>query len=248
MRKLLFFITILCTWVVSSQEKKTIRGSVYDVSTGLPLESVNIVNISTIKGTTTNIKGEFQIQAAAKDTLHLSFLGYKSLRLVVSNDMIKYAGVRIGMGEGTYHLDEVVVQPYNLTGVLEIDAKYMPINTNKDYSISNLDIGYAKVGATSAGIKIDFIGNVVNLLTGKNKELRKLRQLKEEEALKALLLTKFDREILSEVLQISKEELEEVLRYCNYSKEFIKTANDLQIIDAVTKCYEDYRFTKQKEK
>lgn len=246
MKKLLFFVAVLISWVSVSQEKKTIRGSVYDVSTGLPLESVNVLNISTIKGVTTNVKGEFQIQAAVKDTLHLSFLGYKSVRIVVSNDMIKYAGIRIGMGEGTYHLDEVIVQPYNLTGVLEIDAKYMPINTNKDYSISNLDIGYAKVGATSAGLKIDLIRNVFNVLSGKNKELKKLRKLKEEEELKKLLLTKFDREILSEVLQISKEELEEVLRQCNYSKEFIKTANDLQIIDAVTKCYEEYRFTKQK--
>lgn len=246
MKKLLFFVAVLISWVSVSQEKKTIRGSVYDVSTGLPLESVNVLNISTIKGVTTNVKGEFQIQAAVKDTLHLSFLGYKSVRVVVSNDMIKYAGIRIGMGEGTYHLDEVIVQPYNLTGVLEIDAKYMPINTNKDYSISNLDIGYAKVGATSGGVKIDLIRNVFNVLSGKNKELKKLRKLKEEEELKKLLLTKFDREILSEVLQISKEELEEVLRQCNYSKEFIKTANDLQIIDAVTKCYEEYRFTKQK--
>jgi len=33
---------------------------------------------------------------------------------------------------------------------------------------------------------------------------------------------------------------------CSYSEEFIKTANDLQIMDAISECYEQYKVLKKK--
>ena len=43
------------------------------------------------------------------------------------------------------------------------------------------------------------------------------------------------------VLQLERVDIDEILNNCNYSESFIKTANDLQILDAISECYEEYR-------
>ena len=71
--------------------------------------------------------------------------------------------------------------------------------------------------------------------------MRKLRQVKEDDKIRNLLVNKFDRETLTALLQITKEDIDEILRRCDYSESFVKTANDLQILDAVSSCYEEYK-------
>ena len=41
-------------------------------------------------GTATNNKGEFEISANVNDTLHLSYLGFKSLKVRVTSDWLKF--------------------------------------------------------------------------------------------------------------------------------------------------------------
>jgi hypothetical protein len=71
--------------------------------------------------------------------------------------------------------------------------------------------------------------------------MRKLRQIKEDNNIKDLLASKFDRETLIALLQIEEVDIQDILSNCNYSKSFIKTANDLQILDAISGCYEEYK-------
>jgi len=42
-------------------------------------------------------------------------------------------------------------------------------------------------------------------------------------------------------LQVERIDLDEIVSQCNYSKGFIRTANDLQILDAISECYEEYK-------
>ena len=43
------------------------------------------------------------------------------------------------------------------------------------------------------------------------------------------------------LLQITKVDLDEIVSQCNYSKDFINKANDLQMLDAISQCYEEYK-------
>lgn len=56
-----------------------------------------------------------------------------------------------------------------------------------------------------------------------------------------LLQSKYDRETLMAVLQLERIDIDEILNNCSYSENFIRTANDLQILDAISECYEEYR-------
>jgi len=70
--------------------------------------------------------------------------------------------------------------------------------------------------------------------------------MKEDYRIRELLSSKFDRETLVELLQIEKIDIDEILRNCNFSDSFIQTANDLQILDAISGCYEEYKVLNRK--
>ncbi len=71
--------------------------------------------------------------------------------------------------------------------------------------------------------------------------MKKLRQMKKDENIRSLLRNKFDRETLMALLQVNRAEIDEILNNCNYSQDFMKSANDLQILDAINSCYEEYK-------
>jgi hypothetical protein len=48
------------------------------------------------------------------------------------------------------------------------------------------------------------------------------------------------------LLGVTKKEIAEILERCNYSESFVKSANDLQIMDAISACYEEYKILKKK--
>ncbi len=85
-----------------------------------------------------------------------------------------------------------------------------------------------------------------NFFGKKSNQLKRLKQIKKDETVRNLLESKFDRETLATLLGIDKKEIAEILDRCNYSEAFVKTANDLQIMDAISGCYEEYKVLKEK--
>lgn len=244
---LLLFILLLASTFCIAQEVDKVIGVAVNASNGEPLESVNIVNLNQVIGTTTNKMGEFTLAAKVNDTLHFSYLGFKSLKVRVTNDWLKYGNSKIELTELALALEEVVVNQLKLTGFLEVDIKQVPIiNNNYRYSISGLpNSGYE---ADAPGTVSKIIGSIFNpadflhrMFGKKPNELRKLKKMKEDDEIRNLLAARFDREMLTVLLQVDRVDLDEIVSQCNYSKGFIQTANDLQILDAISECYEEYK-------
>lgn len=250
-----FFLFILSGTTVFSQETTIIQkvsGTIVNDNTKLPLSNVNIININKVRGTVSDSKGNFEIEVGVTDTLHLSLIGFKSIKIRVTNDWVKNKTTKIQMTESAIALEEVVVRPYDLTGYLEIDSKLIPTKENYRYSISGLEQGY-EAGEYSPGAFSKVMGSIFNpadmlynFFGKKPKELKRLKSLKKDETVRNLLASKFDRETISVLLGIDKKEIPEILERCNYSESFIRTANDLQIMDAISECYEEYKILKKK--
>ena len=250
-----FFLFILSGTAVFSQETTVIQkvsGTIVNDNTKLPLSNVNIININKVRGIVSDSKGNFEIEVGVSDTLHLSLIGFKSIKIRVTNDWIKNKTTKIQMTESAIALEEVVVRPYDLTGYLEIDSKLIPTKENYRYSISGLEQGY-EAGEYSPGAFSKVLGSIFNpadmlynFFGKKPNELKRLKSLKKDETVRNLLASKFDRETISVLLGIDKNEIPEILERCNYSESFIRTANDLQIMDAISECYEEYKILKKK--
>ncbi len=241
--------------MVFSQEPTKVLGVVIDATTQKPLESVNIVNLTKVIGTTTNAKGEFKLTANVSDTLHLSYLGYKSIKVRVTNDWIKYGSSTITLTELALALEEVVVNNFKLTGYLEVDIKQVQKNANYRYSISGLpSTGYEAGNRSPSGVTkvLGAIFNPVDFLYrmfGRQpNEMKKLKKMKQDDNIRNILSTRFDREMLTALLQVNRVDLDEIVSQCNYSQEFVEKANDLQILDAISECYEEYKILSKNRK
>ncbi len=254
----IFIVGVFCLfsllgWAQDGSGLETIKAVVKNAQTGTPMESVHVVNLNQVVGTITNDNGEFAISAAVNDTLYFSYLGFKSQKVRVTNDMFKFENTEISLTELAYALEEVIVRPYQLTGYLEIDVKNLPINNAYQYSISGLSVGY-EGGNKNPSAVTKVLGAILNpadllrnLFGKRPNQMRKLRQMKEDDQIRDLLASKFDRETLMELLQLDKMDIQDILNNCNYSQSFITTANDLQILDAISSCYEEFKVLNRKK-
>ncbi|WP_284652246.1 carboxypeptidase-like regulatory domain-containing protein [Flavobacterium terrisoli] len=258
MRYFTFILLFLCSLSAFAQVIPTgqkVTGTIVNDNSLLPIPNANVINVNKVKGVVTNASGYFEMEVSVSDTLHISILGYQSLRVRVTNDWLKNGTAKILMTEKAIALEEVIVKKYDLTGYLEIDSKLIPEKENYRYSISGLPTAY-EAGENSPNAFTRVLGSIFNpadmlynFFGNKPKELKKLKQMKKDDTVRNLLESKFDREMISVLLGVDKKEIAEILQRCNYSESFIQTANDLQVLDAISECYEQYKvLTKKHEK
>lgn len=245
---LLTFLLFFAGLTGFAQETTSVKGIVVDVSTSRPLENVNIVNLNQVKGTSSNREGKFEISAKPNDTLHFSYLGFKSIKVRVTNDWLKFGESTIELTELALALEEVVVNQLKLTGYLEVDINQVPITSNYRYSISGLPTTAYEGGQSKPGAVSKVLGAIFNpadflykAFGKKPNELRKLKKMREDDEIRNQLASRFDREMLTVLLNIPRVDLDLIVSECNYSADFVRTANDLQMLDAISECYEEYK-------
>lgn len=248
----LFILSFNSTWAQNDSIIKIIKGTVIHNETRLPMGGVHVINATRVTGIVTTPSGLFEIAAKVNDTLLFSYLGYETVKVKVTNDWIKENPTKVYLSEKSYILDEVTVYKYNLTGFIQVDTELIPITPDSyRYNISGLQAGY-EVGDKSPSAVSRVLGSIFNPADflynafGKRPtEMKKLKEMKKDDTVRNLLATKFDRVTLATLLEINKDDIPLILENCNYSEYFIKTANDLQIMDAISSCYEEYKILKK---
>ena len=249
-----FFFMLLSVSSFAQETNPTLKvsGTIVNDSNDQPLSYANIINVNKVKGTTTDTKGNFEIEVSQSDTLHVSLLGFQSIKVRVTNDWLKNKTTVIKLTEKAIALEEVIIRPFHLTGYLEVDSKLIPVKENFRYSISGLTAGYegGQYSPDAFGKVLGSIFNPADMLYNffgkKPKELRRLKDLKKDDTVRKALESKYDREMIATLLGIDKNGIPDILKRCNYSDAFIQTANDLQIMDAISGCYEEYKILKKK--
>lgn len=255
MKKFFYLIFLIsCSFIYGQDDLVTISGYVINQKTQLPMQGVTVINLNQVKGTTTNQLGNFQIQAQVNDSLHITYIGFDPLKVKVTNQWIRTKITTIELIEKSILIEEIHITGIKLTGFLEVDTKIIPKNEEYRYSISGLSHGYegGRRSSKSFSRVMNAITNPADLIYNtfgkKPKELARLKEIKKDKTLRELLDNKYDRETLAAFLGLTKKEIEEILSNCNYSDTFIKTANDLQIIDAINGCYEEYKLMNRNKK
>ena len=159
----LISIFILLSSAMSAQE--TISGTITDEN-GVPLPGATIVVVETNDGTTTDFDGNYSINASEGQTILLSYVGYETLTLKVSDDSnfdisLKQSGA----------LDEIVVTALGISrekkslgySVTEVDGDN--VNTIKDNNLASSLTGkvaglqVSAAGSLGSGSRITIRGN-----------------------------------------------------------------------------------------
>lgn len=242
--------SIADTLKVAEPNYTELKGQIIDNDDKTPLVGAHLFNLNTVIGSVSNSEGYFKIEATVNDTLYISYLGYQSIKLKITNDLLKGNELVIELHEKAEQFDEVVVKSNKLIGVLEIDAKNVPVDKYSRIHINGISQTY-EVGRQRQNFSspvdavfqpIDF---VYNKLGNNPKQLKKIKKLRDDDSLRTMLESKFNRELMMEYLDIDAQELNELLNECNYSDYFIRQASDLQLIEAILLCYENYKAIKK---
>ncbi|AOW22002.1 TonB-dependent receptor [Urechidicola croceus] len=228
-----------------------LKGQIVNGFDKKPLPGAHVFNMNSVRGTVTLNDGTFSIPTRVNDTIFFTHLGFQSVKIKISNDLLKGNELEIALYEKAENIAEVNVKSTKLVGVLEIDARNVPTDTYSRIHINGLPQTY-EVGrprektynSTTDAIfhPIDF---VYNLFGKKPKQLRKLKEMRENHQVRDMLNEKVNREVMLDYLELSQEELSELLEECNYSDYFITEASDIQIIEAVLECYENHKAVKK---
>jgi len=87
-----------------SEEQQVITGTISD-NTGAPLPGVSIIIKGTATGTTTDFDGKFSLKAESSSVLEISYLGFKSVDVVVGSQIV----INVTLKEDAQSLEEIVV-------------------------------------------------------------------------------------------------------------------------------------------
>lgn len=252
MQKHVFLFLLLVSSFAFSQNEQTnkkLKGQIIHAKNKKPLSAAHVLNLNSVIGTITNDKGFFELTAKTNDTILVSYLGYTSIKLKITNDLMKGNELVISLHEKPEEIKEVVINSAKLIGVLEIDIKQVPKDRFTRIHINGLpqtyEIGRPKRISSPLAALFQPVDFLYNLFGKKPKQLQKLQKLKKEDDLRKMLAGKFDREVMMEYLGMDRQELSKLLADCNYSEYFIKKASDLQMIEAILDCYENYKALKK---
>lgn len=249
----LFLLVISVSAFSQSDSLKVsvLKGQILQADSKKALSAAHILNLNSVEGTITNDRGFFELIAKANDTVLVSYLGFASIKLKVTNDLLKGNELVIGLYEKAEEVREVIIKSTKLIGVLEVDIKQVPKDKFTRIHINGLpqtyEVGKPKGKDFSSPIAALFqpVDFLYNLFGNKPNQLKKLQKLKTQDDLRKMLAGKFDREVMMEYLEMDRQELSDLLNDCNYSEYFIKKASDLQMIEAVLDCYENYKALKK---
>ena len=118
----LAILLVLAGPVVWAQKTVTVKGTVVEASSGLPVIGASVLVQGTTTGTVTGLDGDFSLSAPQGATLVVSSIGFTDYTMEASKDV---SGVKIRLSESAEFLKEVVVVGYgsvkkeNLTGAVD---------------------------------------------------------------------------------------------------------------------------------
>ena len=242
---MVWFSTSLLAQPVSGPLKQ-LKGFVLQSKNNEPLSGANIINLTRLRGATTGRGGFFRIGALPGDTILVSYMGFKTVKLIP--DSTSFAILhRIFLQEQPIVLKEVVIREHALTGILPVDLALMPKQDLPPIHLHLENVFGDTVPNTLTRLNdqlrniMDPVGLLYNFFSTHGKDIRKLRRLKERDEITEILAHRFDRKILSELLDLPEDQVYQVLEWCEYDKKFLRQASDLQLLEALRSCYEQHK-------
>lgn len=229
MFRFLFFSFLIFSTPISGQE---LYGTIQDKETEETVPEVHVINKRTLKGTVSDRNGEFLINIEFGDTIVFSNISYKYLYFVYNDSSATLENALVEMEEQNYLLHEVSIFSYELTSN---DPKEMKLE--KPLYPSSDEISDGKIINASPSNPAEYL---YNLFGSKPKQLRKLAILKAEEAYREKLKESNNRESVTTLTGLSKEELEAFMFYCKFTHVRMNHLNDYDFLIAVQRCYAQY--------
>lgn len=242
-------LCLLCTSLYAQQPKAVwVKGRIVSAQDSLAgIAFAHVYNKNSEKGTTSNVEGDYRLQAMPGDSLEFRMIGY--IDTTLSFAQAKAIDFVIPLKERVYRLRQVDVKANRFK------TPFAPAEPSKDPYVGYPSVKPSgrsrvedKISASPAEGGVAISGAVTalaNKFNKKEKQRVRIRELKEQDRIKqyynALFDFWFDKEIVAEITGLSGPELNRFLKFCRPSTAFLEEATEYEIITAIQKYHRQYQ-------
>ncbi|HRN40701.1 MAG TPA: hypothetical protein PK649_01350 [Vicingus sp.] len=195
---------------------------------------VHIINLTTKHRVISDYNGEFHFTVNENDTIKLSVLGYEQLKLNA-----KMVPSTIYLSPKNYELDEFTVIPYkDFEEFKEAFINLVIIDTtlkmNQSLFMFEEDLFLFNNNGRFGVVVQGPISSLYDYFSKRGKSKKRYEELLAKEKYKSYLATKYNNKLVAEVTKLDDEKkIDEFMKYCNFTDEFIYKSNDYDIIKAI---------------
>lgn len=228
---LLFFSTRLFAQVDEAPRVR-ITGVVYDAYNKALLSNLMIINKTTQQGFFAGATGNFNITASKNDTIIIAASGYQNKKICFRDSALKEDYfIRIYVDRITVQLKEVKIIASRDLDDIQRDIEKLGYKKS-DYMLSGVD---------AASSPITFLYEQFSKRERSRRHIAELRNEDRKRDLLKELLTKY---VANDVINLSDDEFDNFIDYCNVSDEFMKNSTQYEFIMYIKRKYEFYRLMK----
>jgi len=234
-----------------------VSGKIIDADSLLPIGSVHVYIKGQEQGTISNPNGFFSLVINSGDTLVFSSVNYQS-RLINPVDSMGRGRLflEVLLHPRTVRLKEVVVygqlNPAAVRRYLENVKnkkrtdnppnveRYIPESdplTKPKERKTTVGLGSSLQGGAALEGVLTGLANLFNKRAQQQKRIAKLlearKQQEAQEAYKEFIAAKFNQRIVAEATGLDGYRLELFVEYCNFSDEFIYSASEYEMLEAI---------------
>lgn len=203
---------------------------------------VHIINLTTKHGVISDYNGEFHFTVNENDTIKFSVLGYEQLKIAA-----KSVTSTIYLSPKNYELEEFTVIPYKdyeefkeaFINLVIVDSS---LKMNQSLFMFEEDLFLFNNNGRFGIVVQGPISSLYDYFSKRGKSKIRYEELLARDRYKSYLATKYNNKLVAEVTKIDDEKkIDEFMKYCNFSDEFIAKSNDYDIIKAIQDNFKKFK-------
>lgn len=228
--KITAILSVACLYGYS-QNVVTISGLAYDKESKLPLPRLMVINKRTGNGTFADSESKFSILAKQTDTIIFSAVGFKMKKICLSDSSEKsHFFIAVPLEKLYYALKEVsVFAPRTLN---EIDKDIAKLDSIRAHNRNYKDINGLESPITYLYERFSKFA----------RSKQKVAMWENEDLKRSILKDLFRIYIKHDIMDLSEEEFDAFIKYCNLSEPFIKSASQFELVMAIKGKYETFKY------
>jgi len=216
--------------IASSQPLWMINGKVYDKNNrGLPLPNVMIINKRTGHGEFADAEGKFTISALPTDSILFSTEGFHLKKIFLKDSLPqRQYNLEVPMQHLQYTLKEISV--FATRNLSDIQKDIDKLGKKSTYS------------TTGANVLESPITALYERFSKYGIQKRKVEEWEDEEARRDVLKDLFRLYVKHDIIDLNDVEFDAFIKYLAFSDDFIKNASQFELVMAIKKKYETFKY------
>ncbi len=259
--KSILTIFLLCFFAISHAqvpERQILKGRI-SVPEDADAANINVYNINSETGTSTNSFGEFLIKVKNKDHLLISSVQFQNFEVEITPEIMKDRDIIIQIRENVNLLNEVTVSANALSGNLTVDVKKIntanvALNIDENELINGYDADItvdSQIRTQNIAVDNDYLDYPMDFVKIFKMFVKKKdkKETKFVEDVDVEVRKMYDNEFFRENFNIKEEQINEFLYWAfdhGYDDKLLKKGNEMDLIQFLLEKAKEFNTPKTK--